>query len=123
MQSLNVFQFPLIGIVSLIITIMFGKQFDLLKIIWVPHGVFHWVIVSSFLLLVILNFLNDWKNSLFVGGMLLLLVAHQLLGLFYPKNFRRGVLFLLLPQQRGAGRFSQFSRLPLQSFWQCPVFL
>lgn len=71
---------------SLIVTMLFGKKFNLLKPIWVPHGIFYWVTVVSFLLAALVTITNDWKDSLLVVAMLILLSVHQLLRIIYPKK-------------------------------------
>lgn len=73
-------------LLSVIVTMLFGKKFNLLKPIFVPHGIFHWVTVVSFLLAALVTITNDWKDSLLVVVMLLLLSVHQLLGISYPKK-------------------------------------
>ena len=75
----------IMGIIASAITILFGIKFKLISLIWIPHGLIHWLIVFTYLVLTI-TFLTDQSNLIiFIIGTVLLII-HQLLGVIFPKK-------------------------------------
>lgn len=88
--ALSLMNYLLIAVVATAAALIFGKKFNLLKNllkpIWIPHGIFIWVIIYSLLSAVFITALNNWKDVFLVILMLILLSFHQLLGSFSPKK-------------------------------------
>ena len=66
-----------IAVLAGVITFSFGIKFRLLKSIWIPHGMFHWTIVFSFLLTtytVFMRIRTSWAEWIIL---LTLLALHQ----------------------------------------------
>lgn len=73
-----------IVVLSGLVTLWFGFKFRLIKLVWVPHGIIHWLIVFSFVLSVIASVSESslWPAVLLCAG---LLISHQFLGVIFPK--------------------------------------
>lgn len=59
------------------VTFGFGIKFKLLNKVWIPHGVFHWFIVFSFLLVTYVVFVAGSGNLVEWAVLLILLFLHQ----------------------------------------------
>ncbi len=84
-RSLNPMHLLLISIFAALVTLLFGLEFRMLRPIWIPHGIFHWLVVFSFSLLAFITFYNSLPISL-LAVCTGLLFTHQILGFIYSKK-------------------------------------
>ncbi len=79
---------------AIIITVVFGLKFNLIKTIWIPHGIFFW-----FMAYIVITFISKgFYLFLFERNVVLLSIwisvcvcifLHQMLGLIWPKKFTK----------------------------------
>lgn len=75
-----------VALLAALITLFFGLEFRLLKPVWIPHGIFHWLVVLSFLEIITISSQNGWAGIHLVGLASLILLIHQVLGAIFPKK-------------------------------------
>lgn len=88
--AISLMNYLLIAVVTTVVALIFGKKFDLLKNllkpIWIPHGIFIWVIIYSLLSAVFITAFNNWKDVFLVVFMLILLSSIKHSGLSILKS-------------------------------------
>ncbi len=84
--KINLLEFCLIGVLAGLAILVSGIKFKLLKLIWLPHGIFGWLVIFSFLLAAITEASSGLRNFPIIVVSLILLIFHHLVGSTFPKK-------------------------------------
>lgn len=76
----------LIVALSILIAVFLGHYFNLLKPIWLPHGLIGWMVILCFLLYVVWELRIRAVISVLDFVPAIILLVHEGLGIIYPKR-------------------------------------